>query len=151
MVLSEQFDGRFPNRTQVDDCLHHLFKAQASQSPSSPAIDEGGTILTYGEVESRSNQLAHYLRDRGVVSGARVGLLLPRTPELYISILAILKAGGAYVPLDPEYPADRIDYILSDGGIETIVTIEDLAQEKAIGLTNVVCVDLHAGKIALET
>ena len=150
MVLSEQFDGRFPNRTQVDDCLHHLFEAQASQSPSSPAIDEGGTILTYGEVESRSNQLAHYLRDRGVVSGARVGLLLPRTPELYIAILAILKAGGAYVPLDPEYPADRIDYILSDGGIETIVTIEDLAQEKAIGLTNVVCVDLHAGKIALE-
>lgn len=87
-----------------------------------------------------------------------MGLLLLRiskgealpTPELYTAILAILKASGAYVPLDPEYPADRIDYILSDGGIETIVTTEDLAQEKAIGLTNVVCVDLQAGKIALE-
>ena len=158
MVLTEQFGDSHSdrlhqstsNRPQVDDCLHHLFEAQASKSPSAPAIDEGGKILTYGEVESRSNQLAHYLRDRGVVSGARVGLLLPRSPELYIAILAILKAGGAYVPLDPEYPADRIDYILSDGGIETIVTIEDLAREKAIGLTNVVCVDLQAGEIALE-
>jgi non-ribosomal peptide synthetase-like protein len=151
MVLTEQFGERTPNgEPQVDNCLHHLFEAQASKSPSAPAIDKGGAILTYGEVESRSNQLAHYLRDRGVVNGARVGLLLPRSPELYIAILAILKAGGAYVPLDPEYPADRIDYILSDGGIETIVTTEDLAQEKAIGLTNVVCVDLQAGKIALE-
>ncbi|AFY93019.1 Pls/PosA family non-ribosomal peptide synthetase [Chamaesiphon minutus] len=53
--------------------------------------------------------------------------------------------------LDPEYPADRIDYILSDGGIETILTIEDLAQEKAIGVVNVICVDLQAGEIALES
>ncbi len=163
MVLNDQFSDshserlrqRIPNsKPQVDDCLHHLFEAQASQSPTAPAIDsandEGGAILSYGEVEARSNQLAHYLRDRGVVSGSRVGLLLPRSPELYIAILAILKAGGAYVPLDPEYPADRIDYILSDCGIKTIVTTEDLAKAKAIGLTSIVCVDLQAGRIALE-
>jgi amino acid adenylation domain-containing protein len=159
MVLSEQFGDshseqlsqRTPNHQQlINDCLHHLFEAQVDKSPAASAIDAGTTILTYGEVEARSNQLAHYLRDRGVVSGARVGLLLPRSPELYIAILAILKAGGAYVPLDPEYPADRIDYILSDGGIKTIVTTEDLVKEKAIGLTSVVCVDLQAEKIALE-
>lgn len=146
------------SQNDIVRCLHHLFEAQADRYPSAPAIDnslgviqhECGAILSYGAVEARSNQLAHYLRRHGVVGGGRVGLLLPRSPELYIAILAILKAGGAYVPLDPEYPPDRIDYILSDGGIETIVTIEDLAQEKAIGLTNVVCVDLQAGKIALE-
>ena len=159
MVLSDQFSDshserlrqRIPNgKPQVDDCLHHLFEAQVDNAPTAPAIDKGGAILTYGEVEVRSNQLAYYLRDRGVVNGARVGLLLPRSPELYIAILAILKAGGAYVPLDPEYPADRIDYILSDGGIKTIVTTEDLVKEKAIGLTSIVCVDLQAERIALE-
>ncbi len=165
---SEQLSRRTPHSQpqQVDDCcLHHLFEAQADKFPSAPAIlhsrsvpqerrgsanDAGGTILTYEEVETKSNQLAHYLRRHGVLSGARVGLLLPRSPELYIAILAILKAGGAYVPLDPEYPADRIDYILSDGGIKTIVTTEDLVKAKAIELTSVVCVDLQAGRIALE-
>ncbi|AFY93017.1 AMP-binding protein [Chamaesiphon minutus] len=88
--------------------LHQLFEAQADRCPFAPAIDnslgamqlECGGIFTYGEVEAKSNQLAHYLRRRGVECGARVGLLIPRSPELYIAILAILKAGGAYVPLD---------------------------------------------------
>jgi non-ribosomal peptide synthetase-like protein len=151
MVLSEQFGDRIPNNQQpINDCLHHLFEAQADKSLLAPAIDDRGAILTYQEVEDRSNQLAHYLCHQGVVSNDRVGLLIPRSPELYIAILAILKAGGAYVPLDPEYPADRIDYILSDGGIKTIITTEDLVKAKAIGLTSVVCVDLHAGRIALE-
>ena len=168
MVLSEQFGDRTPNDKpqQIDDCLHHLFEAQVDKSPSAPAIlhsrsvpqerrgsanDAGGTILTYGEVEARSNQLAHYLRRHGVVSGARVGLLLPRSPDLYIAILAILKAGAAYIPLDPEYPADRIDYILADCGVRVILTTGNLAQEKAISVADVMCVDLQAGEIALES
>ena len=150
MVFSEQFGGT-PNRTPqpVDDCLHHLFEAQADKSPSAPAIDDSlgatlhdrSTILTYGEVEAKSNQLAHYLHQQGVVCNDRVGLLIPRSPELYIAILAILKAGGAYVPLDPEYPADRIDYILDDCGIKTIVTTMELASKKELKIGNIVCVD----------
>jgi non-ribosomal peptide synthetase-like protein len=140
-------------------CLHQLFEAQADRCPSATAIDNSlgamrerrGAIFTYGEVEAKSNQLAYYLRRHGVVSGARVGLLIPRSPELYIAILAILKAGGAYIPLDPEYPADRIDYILADCGVRVILTTGDLAQEKAIGVTDVICVDLQAGEIALES
>ena len=163
MTLSKRVgDLKIKDQISQNDtvcCLHQLFEAQADRCPSAPAIDnslgamqrECGAIFTYGEVEAKSNQLAHYLRRRGAICGARVGLLIPRSPELYIAILAILKAGGAYVPLDPEYPADRINYILSDGGIETILTIEDLAQEKAIGVVNVICVDLQAGEIALES
>ncbi|PSB58131.1 Pls/PosA family non-ribosomal peptide synthetase, partial [Chamaesiphon polymorphus] len=147
------------SQNDIVRCLHQLFEAQADRCPSAPAIDnslgamqrECGDISTYGEVEAKSNQLAHYLRRRGAICGARIGLLIPRSPELYIAILAILKVGGAYVPLDPEYPADRIDYILSDGGIETIVTIEDLAWEKAIGVVNVICVDTQDEEIALES
>jgi non-ribosomal peptide synthetase-like protein len=160
MILNEYFGERTPNNKHpINDCLHHLFEAQADKVPSAPAIlqrrgsanDDRGTMLTYGEVEAKSNQLAHYLRRRGVECNERVGLLIPRSPELYIAILAILKAGGAYVPLDPEYPTDRIDYILADCDIRSILTIEDLAQEKAIGVVNVVCVDRQVGEIALES
>ncbi len=160
MVLSNQFSDshsqslrqRTPNSNpQVDDCLHHLFEAQADKSPSASAIDDRGAILTYEQVEAKSNQLAHYLRHRGVVCNHRIGLLIPRSPELYIAILAILKAGGAYVPLDPEYPADRIDYILSDCGIEIILTTEDLAQSKAISVANIICVDKQAEEIEKES
>jgi non-ribosomal peptide synthetase-like protein len=153
MTFSEQFgDRESESKPQpVDDCLHHLFEAQADKFPSAPAIDEAGAILTYGEVEAKSNQIAHYLRRRGVVCGARVGLLIPRSPQLYIAILGILKAGGAYIPLDPEYPADRIEYILSDCGVRAILTTADLAQEKAISVAEIVCVDKDAAEISLES
>jgi non-ribosomal peptide synthetase-like protein len=161
MTFSEQFGDSLPERLRqreseskpqpVDDCLHHLFEAQADKFPSVPAIDEAGAILTYGEVEAKSNQIAHYLRRRGVVCGARVGLLIPRSPQLYIAILGILKAGGAYIPLDPEYPADRIEYILSDCGVRAILTTADLAQEKAISVAEIVCVDKEAAGISLES
>jgi non-ribosomal peptide synthetase-like protein len=152
MILIRQFDNPTPSdKQQIDDCLHYLFEAQADKSPLAPAIDDRGAILTYQEVEDRSNQLAHYLCHQGVVSNNRVGLLIPRSPELYIAILAILKAGGAYVPLDPEYPADRIDYILSDCGIKTILTIEDLAKAKAIAVADIICVDRVVTEIELES
>jgi non-ribosomal peptide synthetase-like protein len=161
MIFSEQLGDSLPERLRqresdskpqlVDDCLHHLFEAQADKFPSAPAIDEGGEILTYGEVEAKSNQIAHYLRHRGVVCGARVGLLIPRSPQLYIAILGILKAGAAYIPLDPEYPADRIEYILADCGVRAILTTADLAREKAISAAEIVYVDTEADEIALES
>jgi non-ribosomal peptide synthetase-like protein len=153
MISSDRFgEHQSDCKSQpVDDCLHHLFEAQADKFPSAPAIDEGGRILTYGEVEARSNQIAHYLRRRGVVGGARVGLLIPRSPQLYIAILGILKAGAAYIPLDPEYPADRIEYILADCGVRAILTTADLAREKAISAAEIVYVDTQADEIALES
>jgi non-ribosomal peptide synthetase-like protein len=133
------------------ECLHELFEIQADTQASNPAIIYQSQAISYGQVEARSNQLARFLRKQGVECGSRVGLLLPRSPELYIAILAILKAGGAYVPLDPEYPADRIEYILSDCEIETIVTTADLASKKELRLGNIVCIDAFAEKLALES
>jgi non-ribosomal peptide synthetase-like protein len=148
-AIDEESDSK--PQPKVGDCLHHSFEAQTDKFPSAPAIDEGGEILTYGEVEAKSNQVAHYLRRRGVVRGARVGLLIPRSPQLYIAILGILKAGGAYIPLDPEYPADRIEYILSDCGVRAILTTADLAQAKAISVPEIVYVDKEADEISLES
>ena len=151
MTLSENLTPRSSQVNVRVECLHDLFEIQADTQASHPAIIYQSQAISYGEVEARSNQLARFLGDRGVKRGSRVGLLLPRSPELYIAILAILKAGGAYVPLDPEYPADRIDYILSDCGIQTIVTTAELADKKEILLGNIVCVDSYAQKIALES
>ena len=130
------------------DCLHQLFEIQADIHADNPAIVYQYQAISYREVEARSNQLANFLRQQGVTCGARVGLLLPRSPELYIAILAILKAGGAYVPLDPEYPADRIEYILSDCGIQTIVTTTGLAGAKYLKTANIVCVDSCVDELA---
>ncbi len=137
MILSDNHD----NRPREAECLHQLFELQVDIQPHQPAIIYQAQVLSYGEVEARSNQLARLLRQCGVESGARVGLLLPRSPELYIGILAILKAGAAYVPLDPEYPADRIEYILADCAVKSIVTTAELASLKEIKVKNIVCVD----------
>jgi non-ribosomal peptide synthetase-like protein len=151
MTLSENLHAPLSQINMRADCLHQLFEVQADRQPHNLAIVYQSQVLSYSEVEARSNQLAHFLRDRGVACGSRVGLLLPRSPELYIAILAILKAGGAYVPLDPEYPADRIDYILADCGIGTIVTTTELADKKELAQGNIVCVDRIATKLALES
>jgi non-ribosomal peptide synthetase-like protein len=150
MTLSENLPSPLFQPKVRADCLHHLFELQADDRPNHPAIIYQSQSISYSEVEARSNQLARFLGKQGVVRGSRVALLLPRSPELYIGILAILKAGGAYVPLDPEYPRDRIKYILADCGIGTIVTTTELATKKELKLGNIVCVDRCTEKLALE-
>ena len=78
--------------------------------------------LSYGELEARSNQLAHHLRGLGVGPETVVGLCLERTPSLLIGLLGILKAGGAYLPLDPSYPAERLSFMLADAGATVLLS-----------------------------
>jgi len=94
--------------------IHGLFEAQARHTPDAVALICGPRELTYRELDERSNQLAHYLRRRGVRPESTVGICLPRNEYLLIAVLGVLKAGGAYVPLDPAYPADRLRYMVSD-------------------------------------
>jgi non-ribosomal peptide synthetase-like protein len=151
MILSENLKHPHLQGSVRVKCLHELFETQADIQAQNPAIIYQSQVLSYAEVEARSNQLASFLRQQGVKCGSRVGLLLPRSPELYIAILAILKAGGAYVPLDPEYPADRIEYILADCGIQTIVTTSELASKKYLKTANIVCVDSCEAQLAIES
>ena len=87
-----------------DVCVHELFEAQALRTPDAVAVVSEDRRLTYGELNSRSNQLAHRLRKLGVGPEVLVGICVDRSLEMVVGILGILKAGGAYVPLDPDYP-----------------------------------------------
>ncbi|HLZ87885.1 MAG TPA: amino acid adenylation domain-containing protein, partial [Puia sp.] len=99
-----------------------LFRQQAVRTPEKVAVVFGAEMLTYGELEGRSNQLARYLRELGVEEGGLVPICVERSLEMVIGILGILKAGGAYVPLDPAYPADRLQYMLEDTAARVIVS-----------------------------
>jgi len=91
-----------------DLCLHELFERQAGQTPDRRAVQDAARSLTYGELSERANRLAHHLVRLGVTSGSCVGLLLDRSVDVIVAILAIMKAGAAYVPLSAEDPKARV-------------------------------------------
>jgi amino acid adenylation domain-containing protein len=95
-------------------CLHEIFEAQVARTPDRVAVVHGPRRLTYAELETRANQLAHHLRGLGVGPETPVGIGTGRRVETAVAVLGVLKAGGTFVPLDPRYPRDRLAYILSD-------------------------------------
>ncbi len=86
------------------ELLHELFECQAEARGEAVAVICGRERMTYGELDRESNRLAQCLRRRGIGRGDCVGLLVPRSKDLYVALLAILKTGAAYVPIDPSYP-----------------------------------------------
>jgi amino acid adenylation domain-containing protein len=112
-----------------EPCVHELFEAQALKTPQAIAVACDGKELNYGELNRRANQLAHHLRSRGVRPDARVAVLVNRSLEMIIGLVAILKAGGAYVPLDPAYPLDRLRYMLEDSAPAVMLTQGGLLQK----------------------
>ena len=105
--------------------LQQLLARSAKAYPEKPAVWARGKSITYRELDERSNQLAHFLVERGINKGDRVGLFFPKCVESIVSMLGVLKAGGVYVPLDPQAPADRIGYIIGNCGIKILITNHD--------------------------
>jgi amino acid adenylation domain-containing protein/non-ribosomal peptide synthase protein (TIGR01720 family) len=97
-----------------DKTVHGLVEQQAARTPDTIALVWGDQELTYQQLDQRSNQLAHWLRGRGVNEECLVAICMDRSIEMIIGILGVLKAGGAYVPIDPEYPEERIGWMLAD-------------------------------------
>jgi non-ribosomal peptide synthetase component F len=102
--------------------VHESFAAAAAAAPESCCLVFEGNSLSYGEVEQRVGHLAAVLQAAGVGPGVAVGVLLERSLELPIAVLAVFMAGGCYVPLDPSYPEQRLQGYLEDSGAALVVT-----------------------------
>jgi len=118
--------GEAARESPAGDCIHRLFERQAARTPAATALVAEGWRMSYGELDAAANRLARHLRSLGVGREARVALLLERSPDLVIALLAALKAGAAYVPLDPSYPAERLARLLADSAAQVLVTAGDL-------------------------
>ena len=106
----------------ADLCVHGLFEAQVLRNPDAIAARWQQEALSYRELNTRANRLAHHLRKLGVGPDVRVGLCLERSLEMLVGVLAVLKAGGAYVPLDPAYPQARLAHMLADSAPPVVLT-----------------------------
>tara|TARA_R110001583_G_scaffold75188_5_gene207275 strand:+ start:3504 stop:14609 length:11106 start_codon:yes stop_codon:yes gene_type:complete len=113
---------RYPNAPPI----HQLIERQATATPEATALIFDDQSLSYAELNTRANHLAHYLIGLGVKPENRVGIAVERSVEMVVGLLGILKAGGAYVPLDPDYPTERLAYIIQDSGIELLLTQSEL-------------------------
>ncbi|MGH3684924.1 MAG: amino acid adenylation domain-containing protein [Pseudonocardiaceae bacterium] len=106
----------------TQDSLPVLFQAQATRTPDTVAVISGNTRLTYTQLNTAANHLAHTLINQGIGPEQIIALALPRSVELVVSILAILKTGAAYLPLDPDYPPARIAFMLGDAQPALLLT-----------------------------
>ena len=113
-------DAPYPH----EKLIHELFEEQVERTPDTVAVTYGGQSLTYRNLNSRANQLAHSLRSEGVGSDQPVALCMERGVDMMVGLLGILKAGGAYVPLDPQYPTERLALILKDALPRVVLTQE---------------------------
>jgi amino acid adenylation domain-containing protein len=119
-----------------------VFEEQVRRRPDSPALTFGDREWTYSELNSAAETLASLLERRGIGPGARVGLCFTRSLEQIAAIIAVLKVGAAYIPIDPTYPTERIRHIITDSGMELIVTgdVEDIS----LPLGDLAVISFHA-------
>lgn len=130
--------------------IQELFERQAELTPDRTAVMCGGRQLTYAELNLRANQLAHYLNRSGVGLEGRVGVCLKRSLESLVSLLAIFKAGGSYVPMDPEYPAERLQYMLTDSQVRVLLTSSELTAKLGHAAAATIRLDDDWGQIERE-
>ncbi|HKR13656.1 MAG TPA: condensation domain-containing protein, partial [Pyrinomonadaceae bacterium] len=124
----EQVLGEWnPALHEVAGSVVSWFEEEVERRPEAVALQFEATELSYDELNRQANQLAHYLRQHGVGPEVLVGVMLERSVELAVSLIAILKAGGAYVPLDAEYPAERLAFMIEDARLQFLLTTEKFA------------------------
>ena len=121
-----------------------MFEQHAERTPNAVACVFEDEQLTYRELNKRANQLAHYLKKRGVGPGQRVGIFVERSLDMMVGLLGIQKSGAAYVPLDPYYPAERIRMVLDDAQVPVLLT-----QQASAGVDARACGGSHLSRFRL--
>jgi amino acid adenylation domain-containing protein len=132
------------NQTIVD-----LFQAQVEKTPKNIAVVFEGQALSYQVLNTKANQLAHYLMTLEVGAETLVGICVERSVEMVIGLLGILKAGGAYVPLDPDYPQQRLQFMLEDSSVPVLLSQSHLLSILPVSIAKVVCLDSEWEQIAI--
>ncbi len=136
----------------LSDTLISWFQAQAARVPNNEAVaSEDGVRMTYAQLDALSNQWARCLAIDGVASGDLVGVAMRRSSDMLVALLAVLKAGAAYVPLDPMFPRDRLQMMIDDSSMKTIVTHSDVFETLGLSVdndVNVIRYDDSASKVA---
>ncbi len=130
--------------------LHELIEEQVTRTPEATAVTFENNHLSYSELNSKANQLGHYLKKFGVTPNLPVYVCMERSFELVTALLAVLKAGGAYVPLDPEYPEQRLAFMLEDVKSPVVITEERFLNRFSTLTSKIVCLELDSEKIHAE-
>ena len=131
-----------------DRSIKDLFEEQVARDPDAVAVEHQGRKLTYGELNSRANQLAHHLRTLGVGPEVRVGFCMERSLEMVVGLIGILKAGGAYVPLDARYPEPRLAMMLEDTAPPVLLSESSLRDRLPAFAGKVMCLDTEWPELA---
>jgi len=134
----------------AEKTIHQLFEEQAAKHPHNQAVSCGATSLTYRDLDQRANQLASYLRKRGVGRETLVAVCLDRSAEMTVALLGVLKAGGAYLPLDPEHPAERLGFMVEDAEVSHFITTRDLMNRVPATAASLILLDADQERIAAE-
>jgi amino acid adenylation domain-containing protein len=142
------------NNTQIEypkhQCIHQLFEEWAAKTPEQIAVVFEDQQLTYAQLNTRANQLAHHLQALGVGGETIVALCVDRSLEMVVGLLGILKAGGAYLPLDPILPDERLAFMVQDAGASVILTQQHFVKRFSEPSTSVICLDTNREEIARQ-
>ncbi len=130
--------------------VHQLFEAQVERTPNAVALVLDEQQLTYQQLNSRANQLAHLLQRLGVGPEVLVGICVERSVEMVVGLLAVLKAGGAFVPLDPTYPQDQLAFLLGDSQVAVLLTQQRVLGRLPAHSIPMICLDTDWQVIAQE-
>jgi amino acid adenylation domain-containing protein len=127
-----------------------LFAHHVAQNSEAIAAVFAETHLTYTELDTRANQLAHYLQETGIGPDALVGVCLERSLDLIVAVLGTLKAGGAFLPLDPAYPPERLAFMLQDAQAPVLLTQAHLIESLPAHSAQVIALDTDWETIAQQ-
>jgi len=133
-----------------DMCAFQLFEQQVHRTPKAIAFNFPEEQISYGQLNHRANQVAHFLRRQGVGRGDRVAVFVERSLDLPMAFLAVQKSGAAYVPLDPSQPPERLRTILEDAASRWILTQVSLTNAIPPGCARVLCLDSDWQQVGSE-
>jgi amino acid adenylation domain-containing protein len=135
--------------------IKEMIEEQAEQAGERVAVVYEGEHVTYGELNRRANQLANYLRRRGVGPEEVVGICMARSVEMVVGLVGIVKAGGAYLPLDPGYPTHRLAYMLKDAQAKVLLGVAEMVAPLVEGMDQKMCtaieLDTRRAEIVTES